>query len=235
MINPLIVFANAYDCEEAIQALKKLPYSQLHINYVSYPDNYTIAEKFFNENREFTHLFYVAPDIVVTNSGFKIMIEYIENNDPPVYGCCCNVDTDKLKDVLACTLKLPDLKYENRRYRWIQESHRQIFLDDDIPIIKVGFNANLCFVRRDIKEKIKYMAIPYQTDERPIHEREGGYACDLAFNHYCEFLHIDRLVDLRVKFNHLRYAGPLQVGKKDPLVIFKNYYNNSYHDTEIKI
>ena len=124
------------------------------------------------------------------------------------------MDKQKYIDSLACCLQLPTLEYPTRNYRWLQESQRTNLLSKGVERINVKFNANLAFVRRDIKEHIKYMNIPYKTDERPIHESRGGYACDLAFCHSLESRDIIPLVDLRVKFEHLRYAGPLQVGKK---------------------
>ena len=220
-IKPLICFANAYDCIESIEALKTIPCDQLHVEYFPYPQNYIEIEKWLESHKEYTHILYIAPDIVLTKSAYLIMIDYIKQHDPPVYGPSCNVDQNN--DALACCLKLPEIFYWNRRYRWVKEHHRQYFLEHDMPLIQVKFNANLAFVRRDIFDKIPYMALPYDTDERPIHESAGGYACDLAFCHYCNHLDIPILVDMRVKLKHLRYAGPLQVGKKEPKITFYNY------------
>ncbi len=222
-MKPIIFFANAYDCIPSIEALKEIPCDQLHIEYYPYPQNYIEVEKFLNTHIEYTHIFYIAPDVVLTLAAWNHLMEYVEKNNPDVYGPCCNVDTNSHKDDLACCLKLPDIKYENRRYRWVKESHRQHYLNNNMPVIEVKFNANLCIIKREIKDKIPYMALPYLTDERPIHEKKGGFACDLAFNHFCESLNVKRLVDFRVKLQHLRYAGPLQVGKKEPKLTFIRY------------
>ena len=235
IVNPLIVFANAYDCYPSIDALRRLEkYDQLWINYVKYPINYQITERFFEENPQYTHIFYVAPDIVLDDYKFECLIKYVEQHDPPVYGGCCNVDKGKYENSLACCLKLPELDYINRRYRWVAESHRKFFLNNGTSVIKVKFNANFAFVRRDVKDKIKYMALPYKTDERPIHEQRGGFACDLAFCHFADSLGIDILVDLRYKFEHLRYAGKLQVGVKPPLIQFKSGGNTQDISNEYK-
>ena len=227
-VKPLVVFANVYDCYPAIDGMKQLEqYDQLWVNYVKYPFNYSITEKFFEENKQYTHLFYVAPDIVLTKYDFDCMIKYIEKHNPPVYGACCNVDTQKYNDSLACCLKLPDLEYVNRRYRWLKESQRKFLINNGSSVIKVKFNANLAFVRRDIKEKIKYMTVPYETDERPIHEANGGYACDLAFCHFMDSLGIEPLVDLRYKLKHLRYNGRVLVGVKEPLIELKSNGNTN--------
>jgi len=220
---PLLVFANAYDCKPSIEALKKLSlFDQLWVNYVPYPINYSITERFFESHKEFSHIFYVAPDIVLDEIKFLKLCEYVKENDPAVYGGCCNVDTEKYKDSLACCLKLPDLIWINRRYRWVNEEQRTRYLKNGGTIEPIKFNANFAFVRRDIKQKIPYMGLPYETDERPINEQRGGYACDLAFCHYCDFLEIPILCDFRYKFEHLRYAGALQVGKKAPLIEYKS-------------
>ncbi len=227
-MNPLIVFANVYDCWPAIQGLRWLEkYDQLWVNYVKYPTNYIITESFFEENKQYTHLLYVAPDMVLDDYSFDCMIKYVEKHDPPVYGGCLNVDTEKYKDALACCLSLPEIDYINRRYRWVNEVHRKFMLNNGTSVIKVKFNANFAFIRRDIKEKIKFMSLPYETDERPIHERAGGYACDLAFCHSLNHLGIDPLVDLRYKFKHLRYNGRLLVGVKEPKIELKSNGNTA--------
>lgn len=221
--NPLIVFANAYDCYPAIAALKEIPCDQLHVNYYPYPENYIEAETFFESHKEYTHLFYVAPDIVLNLQIWEYMKNYIIENNPGVYGCYCHVDTKKNKDSLACCLTLPSIAYATRNYRWLKESQRKHLIEKGLTVLKVKFNANLAFVRRDIKNKIKYMSLPYDTDERPIHESRGGYACDLAFCHCLDKMGIDPLVDLRFKAIHLRYAGKLQVGIKPKNTEFFKY------------
>jgi len=220
---PLVVFANVYDCEPAINALKQIPADQLHINYYPYPENYKQIELFLESHKSYTHILYVAPDIVLNKVAWQIMTEYILNNNPAVYGCYLQVDSINEPESLACCVKMPTLNYLNRRYRWVKESQRQYFLDHDLMILPVKFNANFAFVRIDVKEKIPYMAIPYPSDERPITETSGGYACDLAFCHYLEALNITPLVDLRVQVQHLRYAGKLLVGIKVKNVKFIPY------------
>ncbi len=214
--NPVIIFANAYDCKPVIEALEKINCDQLHINYYPYPTNYHKAEEFLEEHPEYSHLFYVAPDIVLDEFVWDMMCQYVKENDPAVYGCCCNVDTDKYSDSLACCLTLPTLEYETRNYRWLKESQRQDALSRGWKVIPVKFNANLAFVKTSIKKCFKYMSIPVQKDVRPIHEQEGGFACDLALCHQFDYSGIEVLVDLRYKVKHLRYAGELLVGKITP-------------------
>jgi len=157
---------------------------------------------------------------------WRHMCKYIKENDPDVYGCCCNVDKGKYIDSLAATLRLPAIRYDLRVYRWLKESQRKYLLNQGETVIPVKFNANLAFVKRVVKQQIKYMSLPYPTDERPVHERRGGYACDLAFCHSLEALDIVPLLDLRVKLEHLRYAGKLQVGIKPKEIKFLKYEGN---------
>ena len=103
----LVVFANVYDCDPAIQAVKKLPCDKLFIEYFPYPDNYFQVEKFLKDKPEYTHILYVAPDLVIDLDIFNAMVENLIINDYDVYGCCLNVDMDKDKDSLAACLKLP--------------------------------------------------------------------------------------------------------------------------------
>lgn len=224
--NPLIAFANAYDCKPAIEALDKIPCDQIRINYFPYPDNYFEVEKFFESHKEYTHLLYLAPDVVLDEMSFDCMVEELKKNDYDVYGPVCNVDTGKYENRLACCTNLPTLEYSSRRYNWLSEALRQHLLGYDKKIIQVKFNAGLHWVKREIKDKIKYTTIPKETDERPIWETKGGYACDLAFSHWLDHLGIKIMVDMRYKLKHLRYAAPLQVGKKEPNVEFFKYKDN---------
>jgi len=207
-VNPLVCFGNAMDCQPAIDGFNSLPCDKLRLDYFQYPYNYRVAQKFFLEHKEYTHFVYLAPDLVINPAQFRELVKMVEHWDYDVFGPVCNVDKGKYSDKLACCLKLPKLPYDLRRYRWIAESQRQWFMSNGIKSIVVKFNA-LCFtfIKREIIEKYNFTEIPYETDERPIWESAGGYACDLAFAHYCDFSKIDIHVDFQIKLDHLRYAS----------------------------
>jgi len=227
IVNPLVCFGNAYDCKPTIKAFESLPCDKLRLDYIAYPNNYLEAQKFFLEHKEYTHFIYLAPDLVVNLEQFNFLKQQVENYDYEVYGPVCNVDKGKYSDKLACCIKLPKIPYQLRRYRWMAESQRQWFMSNGINLHKVKFNAlAFCFIKREILERYNFTELPYSTDERPIWETRGGYACDLAFCHHCDFHKIDIFIDLRVKTNHLRYAGKVQVGLKKPLITFIPYKNN---------
>lgn len=235
MIKPLLVFSNAYDCKPVIDELKNIPCDQLHINYFSYPYNYTIGENFFLEN-DYSHYIPIAPDLVLTKEQFLFLSKEVEKNPNDVYGPCCNVDTAKYKDRLAFCLRLPLLEYLNRRYYWSSEGFRQAAITNGVNVIDVKFNALAApFIPRKIKEKCRFTKTPYKTDERPIWEKRGGYACDLAFCHYCDYLKIPIKVDLRIKCLHLRYGGTLQVGIKEPSVIFYKWDGEKHVKKQIRV
>ena len=151
------------------------------------------------------------------------MVKYVKDNDPDVYGCCINVDTEAHKDSIASTLRLPALEYGARRYKWLKESQRSDAISRGFNVIDVKFSAGFHFIKREIKNKIKYTTIPHQTDERPIWERKGGYACDLALSHWLDHYKIPIKLDLRHKIKHLRYCGDLLVGKKEENLEFFKY------------
>jgi len=225
--NPLVCFGNAYDCKEANESFDNLPCDKLRLDYIKYPNNFLEAQKFFLENKEYTHFVYLSPDLVISKSQFNELKKEVENWDYEVYGPVCNVDQGKYKDKLACCNKLPSIKYEFRNYRWVQEEARQYFLTHGIKHHTVKFNGLVfCFIKREILEKYTFSTLPFETDEKPIWEKRGGYACDLAFCHYCDKEHIPLMVDLRMKLTHLRYPGILQVGKKPPKIIFNRYQPN---------
>ena len=225
--NPLVCFGNAYDCKEALEAFEDLPCDKLKLDYIKYPLNYLEAQRFFLEHKEYTHFIYQAPDLIVSKSQFNELKENVINNDYDVYGPVCNVDKGKYSNKLACCLKLPQIPFHLRLYRFVDESARMYFLEHDVKILKVKFNAlAFCFIKRKILEDYKFTTVPYEIDARPVWERNTGYACDLAFAHYCDFSNIDIFVDLRIKAEHLRFAGSLQVGKKPPKITFISYSEN---------
>jgi len=218
---PLVCFGNAYDCPQTIDSFNKLPCDKLRLDYIKYPNNFIEAQKFFLEHKDYTHFVYLNPDIVITVSQFEELIKMVEAYDYDVYGPVCNVDQGKYKDKLACCNKLPSIEYQLRNYRWVQEEARQYFLNAGMKSHTVKFNGLVfCFIKREILEKYKFSTLPFETDEKPIWENRGGWACDLAFAHYCDFEHIPIIVDLRIKLNHLRYPGKLQIGLKKPLITF---------------
>jgi len=221
---PLVCFGNAYDCKPAIDGFNDLPCDTLRLDYVTYPNNFLEAQKYFLEHKEYTHFVYLAPDLVITKDQFIELVKQVEVFDYDVYGPVCNVDKGKYETKLACCNKLPSIKYEFRNYRWVQEEVRQYFLNAGIKHHRVKFNGLVfCFIKREILEKYKFSTLPFKTDEKPIWEARGGYACDLAFCHYCDFAHISIIVDLRIKLNHLRNIGKLQVGLKPSKIIFNRY------------
>lgn len=213
--NPLVIFANAYDCFPAIHAAEKLPADTLFVNYFPYPENYFVAEEFFEKHEEYSHILYLAPDVVMMERDFEILCKHIQEEKFHVLGPLCNVDTEKYKDRLACTQELPSLEYAKRRYYWLSEGARLALIQNGRKFLQVKFNAGLYLMDRETKMKVKWTKLPYATDERPIWESRGGYACDLAQSHFLNFLDIPIMVDLNIKIKHLRYAGELQVGKKE--------------------
>jgi len=226
-LKPLIVFSNAFDCIPSIDALKVLPCDQLHINYFPYPENYEIGQKFFLDHPEYTHYIFHSPDIVIPRFAFEFMLEQIKYFDYDVYGPAFNMDMQKHKDRILCTPNLPDLDYGSRRYYWISEGRRQQLIKSGNGIIHPKFNGlGFTWVKRWLVDTIPFTTLPYETDERPIWETRGGYACDLAFSHWLNYLDVKINYDLRIKCEHLRYWGQLQVGLKEPQVNLIKYENN---------
>ena len=235
-VNPLLVFSNVYDCEPVINALHKINADILCVNYYKYPYNWLIGDKYFKEHPEYTHYIPIAPDLVPNPDEFEIMRKYVQEFDFDVYGPCCNVDMEREKDYLATCLKLPELEYNKRHYKWLAESQRQFLLSKNVTILDVKFNA-LCapFIKRKIKLDIPFTKLPYPTTEKPIWETEfkSGYASDLAFCHFCNYRQVPIKQDLRFKWLHLRYNGELQIGKKEPNVFLLK--NNEYTPIEIDL
>ena len=218
---PLVCFGNAYDCKEAIESFNELPCDKLRLDFIGYPQNFLKAQEFFLSHKEYTHFIYLAPDLVISKSEFLELKEIIDDNDYDVYGPVCNMDNAKYKDKMDCCIKLPSIEYESRNYRLLQEEVRQYLLNDGIKNLKVKFNGlTFCFIKREILMKYTFSTLPFKTNEKPIWEARGGWACDLAFAHYCDFNNIDMIVNLKIKLKHLRFWGKLQIGLKPPKMEF---------------
>ncbi len=228
--NPLVCFANVYDCQPSIDSFNDLPCDKLRLDYFEYPNQFLEAQKFFLEHKEYTHFVYLAPDLVISKSQFNELKKLCEAWDYDVYGPVANVDLGKYKNKLNCCIKLPTIKWEFRNYRWIQEEARQYFMNAGIMHHNVKFNGlTFCFIKRHILEKYKFSTLPVETDEKPLWETRGGWACDLAFCHYCNYANIDIIVNLKIKLKHLRFIGANQVGKKEPKITFLKYDGNQKH------
>lgn len=216
---PLLVFSNPYDCKPVIEALKNIPYDQLHLNYFEYPKNILFAQDFFLENTQYSHLIINSPDVVPNHLDIPLMEKMIKEYDFEVYGPCCNVDQNKYKNHIISCFNLPSLDYDKRRYKWLANSQREQLILSGNYLIEPKFNGLAwCYIRRDVVEKIPFCEIPLKSWTRPIWEKDTGYAVDLAFCHYADFLNIPIKLDLRIKWSHLRYYGPLLVGKKQPTI-----------------
>lgn len=218
---PLVCFGNAYDCKEVIDCFNELPCDKLRLDYIKYPNQFLESQMFFLQHKEYTHFVYLSPDTVIEKWQFKELIKLVEAWDYPVIGGVSNVDTGKYKDKFAACLKLPAINFDDRNYRWISTEQRKYLMENGARILKVKFNAlAFCFIKREILENYKFSTLPFETEAKPIWEERGGWACDLAFCHYCDFNDIEIRVDLLIKMKHLRYYGPLQIGIKKPLITF---------------
>jgi hypothetical protein len=188
---------------------------------MAYPGNYIESRKFFLEHTEYTHYVALPNDLVVTKEIFEKICNTIEKYDYPVLSGCCNVDMVENKDKVNICLKLPEIPYRLRIYRWLAESQRKELINRGAEIIDVGFAGFPCmFIRRDIVEKIPFATLPFEVDERPIWENKGGFGGDLAFCTSLKHYGISNKVDLTCIMEHLRFEGKMMVGIKKPEVVF---------------
>lgn len=229
-VNPLIVYWRPKDLPEVLDNLDKIDCDKMYCNYMKYPTNYNESRKHFLDHPEYTHYVALPNDLVVTKEIFEKMCNTLENNDYPVLSGCCNVDMEGNKDKVNVCLKLPDLGYDSRIYRWLAESQRLDAISRGHHIIELGFAGFPCmFIRRDILEKIPFATVPFETDLRPMWETRGGFGGDIAFCTSLKHYGIPNRVDLTCMMKHLRFEGKMLVGVKEPNIEFKYKTDNLIH------
>jgi hypothetical protein len=234
-INPLIAYWHSVDLPQVTEPLKSIPCDQVHISYFPYPYPHRIAENFFHAHKEYTHLLLIPNDLIVTKDHYNMMLEFVSKYDLAVGAGVCNVDTAKYENHLNVCLRLPEISYQTRRYRWLAESQRLDLLRRGIDFLQVEFAGfPFMWVRRDVLEKTRINWLESQTNESPIWESNGGYSNDLAFCHNLKKHDIPIVVNLRCKMLHLRYAGEQQIGKKAPKVKYFKYDSTTKRHVKIQ-
>jgi hypothetical protein len=217
LIKPLIAYFHAVDLESVRKAIDGIKQDTLYISYFEYPYPHRIAQKYFMEHQEYTHLIMVPNDLEVHDEHINKILEMVEAFDYQV--CCgvCNVDTEKYNGYWNVTSNLPDLEYVNRRYKWLSKGRYPNMI---IQVPFAGFPA-MC-IRRDVLEKCKIneFITPNKTNEAPIWETKGGYSNDLIFCHNLNDLHIPIMANTGIIMNHYRYGGINQIGKKPKAIKF---------------
>ena len=219
---PLIGFWHAVDLEQVKDGLNSIPCDKLQASYFPYPFPHRIIEKFFRDNKQFTHLIMIPNDLVYNNENFQKTKEIIEKYDYPVLCGLCNVDLTQYKDKWNVCQSLPELPYTQRRYRWLAESTRKALLEKIrlIPVKFAGYPA-LC-IRRDVLDYVRINKLnnTIKTKELPIWESKGGYSNDLIFCHNLHEKGIQIMCDLENTMLHFRYTGKSQIGTKPEKVKF---------------
>lgn len=216
--NPIYVYYNIADIPKVLEPLGRIKgVDKLILNYFPFPYPHRIAHDFLIAHPQYTHYIGAAQDLIVEPWNFEMLKRDILKYDFPVYSGVCNVDHGKYKDKLAITSNLPSLNYYKRVYHWISKNRYPNM------ILQVPFTGGALYcVRRDINEKCHINKVRnWQTrDERPIWERRGGYANDLAFAHNLDEAKIPINVNTTNVMDHLRYEYESKVGKRNPLVKF---------------
>ena len=221
--NPLIGYWHSVDLQQVKDGLNSIPCDKVQVSYYDYPYPHRLVEKYFREHKEYTHLILVPNDLVYDVTNFEKTKKAILENDYPVLCGLCNVDLKQYKDFWNVVLKLPELSYIERRYRWLAESTRQALLLHGSHFILVGFAGfPATCVRRDVFDSVKINIFndDIKTKEAPIWETKGGYSNDLIFCHNLHDVGIPTICDLENTMLHFRYTGEKQNGKKPAKVTF---------------
>ena len=203
-IRPLLCIFSPRDIDFVKKAFDNIDYvDKLWIKYYPASKAYSIAENFFSQHKEYTHLIINCDDSAPKYEYIAMLIaDYREYGFPVISACCCQ---DKLND--------SDLRL-NITFNQVTDTVASLYhhLPNDFRklngIIRVWFQGHaLTLMRRDILEKV--LLKPWK----------GDWAQDLRQSYEFARLSIPQYVDVRCYYEHFKIYN-LQVGIKEPYISF---------------
>jgi len=100
----LLVYLQPKDIIEVLEPLKEIECDKLFLRYIPYPDVYRVAFNFIKEHSEYTHIFWLQNDIILTKNDFENCCEIFFRNNFRILGLSMNVDL-KNPNLMAYTTK----------------------------------------------------------------------------------------------------------------------------------
>lgn len=209
----LLIFSpSPRDIPEFIAALKQINHDKLIVKYVHYADDpYNQALEFFLDHKEYSHFAICPDDLIVTRPGVEQLWKDAQEGHDYI-SAMCNRDMDNM-DLLAMTFNIPAGNRVDREYQWY---YTKDINPEKYPIIRVGWSGTpFCIMPRKVMEKISF---PGDIEWNPGVESTESYDIQLGVNFHD--MGLAEMVDTRVFFKHLRYGGEIQVGYKEPYMLF---------------
>lgn len=199
-MNVLLIYLQPKCIKEVLEPLSKIPVDKLYLKYYPYPDVYKLAYNFIRDHPEYTHIFWLQNDIVLTSEHFnQILYKYGTNPDIQVLGVAMNVDLQENKHKLA--FSTAPISPKNLNIDWPING----FFDG---IIEVFHNGGPFLINREI-----FMVFPLRGDKR-------GYNADIYHGIELWEAGIPYYLDTDITLKHLRYYGEMLVNKKEPEMEF---------------
>jgi len=200
-------------------------------NYVHHKAH-DIARKYFLEHKEYTHLIFLAEDVLNTSDMVKLAIKDVEEYDFPVL--CGYSNFDWRHDWVNITLKDLSKFYVHNAEQYGFINPYDIFKGKyNFPFQQVFFQGlSLAVIRRDVIERIPFRAYkerhsPYNVKRFGIN-KPFGVMFDLAFCIDCHKSNIPIICDLRLFVIHGGVTVDLiDVRNKEKYVEFYGKYPNN--------
>ncbi len=193
----LLIYLQPKDIPEVLEPLKEIPCDKLYLKYYSYPGVYQEAFLFIKRHTEYTHIFWLQNDIILTKKDFANAKSRLLNNNLDLIGLGMNVDMSGGRYKCAYTIEPFEIhKFKKVEWALMNQYH---------GIKNVFHNGGPFLITRTL-----YLRFPLHGDTIT------GFNADMNFGLELWKENIPYPLDTNINLLHLRYIGEMQVGKKVP-------------------
>jgi len=195
----LLVYLQPKDLPEVLEPLKEIFCDKLYLKYMKYPDVYFAAYDFIRLHKEYSHIFWLQNDIVLTPQAFGLCIKKLIDNEFIILGLSMNVGlAGNQKSLSAYTTEPFDILHDRKKIEWAKKG-------EHIGIIEVFHNGGPFLIERKL-----FLQFPLHGD------LETGFNADMHQGSELWHCNINYPLDSEADLKHLRYVGKMQVNLKKP-------------------
>ncbi len=193
----LLVYIQPKDIPEVLEPLKEIPCDKLYLKYIKYPDVYHVAKDFILNHSEYTHIFWLQNDIILTKKDFAKAKSRLLNYNLDILGLSMNVDMSGGRYKCAYTIE-PFEIHKIKKIHWALFGQYH-------GLKNVFHNGGPFLINRKL-----YLRFVLHGDEKT------GFNADMNQGFELWRENIPYPLDTNINLLHLRYIGIMQVGKKEP-------------------
>lgn len=198
----LLVYLQPKDIPQILEPLKRIPCDKLYLKYIPYPFVYRAAYNFIQAHSEYTHIFWLQNDIMLSLEQFEACIKKLIENNLSLLGLSMNVDGSRDgRNLLAFTTKPFDIQ-KKKKIDWAKRGEYS-------GLIKVFHNGGPFLI-----ERMLYLHYPLHGDTKT------GFNADIYHGLELNWDNIEYYLDSKANLNHLRYIEKMQVGRKQAITEF---------------